>query len=98
MGMITFTDEQLAQTFSSLSHPKRVSIFNALLKNGRGAVSFGDIQKQTGIPASTLSHHLKEMELGQILIKEPDGTSTKLRLDLEFLQKILSQLMDNCCK
>lgn len=96
--MITFSNEQLAQTFSSLSHPKRVGIFNAMLENGRSAVSFGDIQKLTGIPASTLSHHLKEMELGQILIKEPDGTSTKLRLDLDFLQKILGQLLTNCCK
>ncbi len=89
---------EIANTFAALGHPKRMKILELLLKNLPDNLTFGEVQKQTEIPASTLTHHLREMENGNIVIRQPHGAATRLTLNLNYLQDILSGLMSKCCK
>ena len=89
--------DQLAQAFSALGHPRRIEIFEYLLRHAASGANVGEIQQATEIPASTLSHHLHEMEQGQLVVKTVTGRSTNLKLDLNYLQQTLSHLMGMCC-
>ncbi|MCF6326335.1 MAG: winged helix-turn-helix domain-containing protein, partial [Devosiaceae bacterium] len=87
----------IAKTFAALGNEKRLGILEFLLNKLPVALTFGEVQKATKIPPSTLSHHLQEMEQAKILIREPSGTSTSLHLDLNYLQSVLNSLMEQCC-
>jgi len=89
--------QQLAQAFSALGHPRRVEIFEYLLRHATTGANVGEIQQATEMPASTLAHHLHEMERGQLVLRTATGRSTNLKLDLTYLQQTLSQLMGMCC-
>ena len=89
---------EIAHTFAALGHPKRMKILELLLATLPNHTTFGEVQKHTEIPASTLTHHLREMENGNIVIRKPDGASTRLTLNLNYLQSILAELMSKCCK
>ncbi len=89
---------EIADTFAALGHPKRIKVLELLLEKLPGDATFGEVQKHTGIAASTLTHHLREMENGNIIIRQPQGTSTRLTLNLNHLQNTLAGLMQQCCK
>jgi len=91
-------NEKTADTFFALGHVKRVCILEALLKQLPRNMTFGELQKSTRIAPSTLSHHLREMENGNVILQKPEGVSTKVELNLSHLQKILADLMSKCCK
>lgn len=44
---------------TAFTHARRILIMKAL---AAGPASFGDLQKQTGIPGASLTHHLKKLE------------------------------------
>lgn len=92
------THTEIANTFAALGHPKRMKILELMLEKLPDNLTFGEVQKQTIIPASTLTHHLREMEIGNIICRQPHGTATRISLNLNYLQGILSGLMGKCCK
>jgi len=96
--MSKLNHKKVAETFSALGHPKRIYILETLLDGLPHDATFGQIQQSTGIPASTLTHHLREMNNGNITVRKPDGASTRIGLNLSHLQKILAGMMDKCCK
>jgi ArsR family transcriptional regulator len=94
---MTLSHQNLAQTFSALGHPRRVEVFEHLLRHATSGANFGEIQRATDMPASTLTHHLHEMERGGLVARTVTGRSTNLKLDLTYLQQTLNQLMSMCC-
>lgn len=95
--MQKLTSQQVAQIFSSLAHAKRVDILEKMLRRSPAGMAFGEIVSATRVPASTLSHHLREMEAGGIISRQAKGRSTMFFLNATFLQQALSQLLDKCC-
>ena len=87
-----------ADTFFALAHSKRICILEVLLKQMPRKASFGELQRNTGIAASTLVHHLREMENGNVIIQNPAGASTEIALNLNHLQKTLADMMESCSK
>ncbi|HCS3348916.1 TPA: helix-turn-helix transcriptional regulator, partial [Shigella flexneri] len=49
--------EEVAKALKELGHPTRLFIFKHLVKAGEQGLPVGELQKQLGIPGSTLSHH-----------------------------------------
>ncbi len=88
---------EMAASFAALSHKSRISLFLELLACANSGCRFGELQKSSKIPASTLSHHLNEMEGGGIIERIPVGRATLIRLRLNHLQNILSKMMSQCC-
>ena len=58
-----------------------------------------DVSHQTGINPATLSHHMKELELDQILFMKPllDGHKLKVRFhSLTFKHPVKARLLIGC--
>ncbi len=79
--------EKYAAFFQALSHRRRQMICDILLKQGPKGLTFGELQRQSGLQASTLSHHLWFMDRGGVLRRKQKGRETVLSVDIAFLRK-----------
>jgi DNA-binding transcriptional ArsR family regulator len=57
----------------------------------------GDIQSETGIPSSTLSHHLDKLRNQGLIAARRDGTFLWYSVRIESLRELLSFLYAECC-
>ena len=86
-----------AKVFSALAHPTRVEIFMQLLATFPDGLNSKQIRTRVEITPTTLTHHLREMEQGGIIVRRPKGQSTITTLNLSPLTQIMSQMMGLCC-
>ena len=87
----------IALIFSALGHPLRVDIFKCLLAHYPHSMTAGKLSSSTKIAPSTLSHHLRAMEEGQVIVRSIEGRQTNICLDLKSLRDVAGTLMDVCC-
>ncbi|MGB7319658.1 MAG: winged helix-turn-helix domain-containing protein [Planktotalea sp.] len=87
----------IAESFSALSHASRVDILLALMPHAGQGLSAGELSKRTQIPPSTLAHHLREMETGQVILRIPDGRRTIVKPNLATLTQIAALVSQLCC-
>ncbi|MFR6171888.1 MAG: metalloregulator ArsR/SmtB family transcription factor [Blautia sp.] len=75
----------IQQVFSVLSDKTRREILN-LLKNGK--MSAGDISSSLGIPANTLSYHLKKLKSAELVYESKYKNYIFYELDMTILNEI----------
>jgi ArsR family transcriptional regulator len=90
--------DQLAGMFKALSNPNRLRIFLRLVSgsesrftcctNGELCACVGELGKDLGIAASTVSHHLKELTHAGLIRMERKGRNIECRVE----PKVLSDL------
>ena len=101
---ILFTEEQneLALMAKAFAHPARIAIIEHLLKANSCINS--DLVEELGLAQATISQHLKELKLLQIIQGTVEGTSMSYCINPTVWNKIrerLVGLMDrydpDCC-
>ena len=86
-----------ADMFSAIGTGPRLRIMRLLLSAHRGGMIVGDIQAETGIPGSTLSHHLDKLRNHGLVTVRREGTFLWYSVRIESLQELLSFLYAECC-
>ena len=81
----------------ALGAPVRLRIYRLLVRAGREGMTIGRIQQRTGIPRSTLSHHLHRLIDSGLVSSEKSGTSLICRADYTVMDNLLGYLSDECC-
>ena len=89
--------QTIALIFSALAHPLRVDIFKCLLAHYPESMTVGSLSRATDIAPSSLSHHLRLMEEGNLISRSIDGRKTKLFLEISSLRETIQTLMQVCC-
>lgn len=89
--------EANAERLSALGHPVRLRILRRVVKAGDGGLSAGDIQGEVGLPASTLSHHLKRLVDAGLLIPRSEGTYHFYSPDFAALRALTNYVWEDCC-
>lgn len=89
--------EQAAQAFSAMGSEPRLQVLLCLVRAGHAGLLVGDIQARTGIPASTLNHHLKFMVAAGLLDQEKQGRTIVNRANFDFLQTVGGFIVSECC-
>ena len=89
--------ERHAEQLSALGHPIRLQILRFVVQGGDGSAA-GDIQAHVGLPASTLSHHLKRLVDAGLLKSRTEGPYHYYAPDYAALRKLTSYLWEDCCK
>lgn len=74
-----------------------MDILFALMPQAVSGLTVGELSKATKIPPSTLAHHLREMELGRIILRRAEGRKTIVKPDLAALNEIANVLTNLCC-
>ena len=83
--------------FSALASESRMTVLQTLVKAGPQGLAVGEIQRRTGIPASTLAHHLKFLYAGHLVKQDKQGRTIINRADFDHLEALASFILEECC-
>jgi len=89
--------EITAKRLAELGNVTRLSIFRYLVKIGFEGAPVGQIQKEIGIPASTLSHHINRLVSVGLIRQVRDSRTLYCFPQFEVLEEVIKFLMSECC-
>lgn len=89
--------EHAAGQLEALGNPTRLEIYRTLVRAGPSGLSVGQIQARMGLPASTLSHHLKRLIDQQLVRQQRAGTSLICHAEYDAMNALIGFLADECC-
>ena len=86
-----------ADMFAALGAEPRLRILRLLLSSHPDGLVVGEIQSETGIAGSTLSHHLEKLKNDELVVTERKGTFIRYRANTRSLEELLGFLYAECC-
>ncbi len=89
--------QQTAACLEALGNPTRLEIYRLLVVAGLDGWPVGKIQQAIGIPASTLSHHLKHLEIVGLVGRRKQGTTHFCSANYEVMDEMLEFVTEECC-
>lgn len=82
---------------AALAQESRLSVFRLLVTAAPEGAFAGEIAERLGIPANTLSFHLKALAQAGLVSAEPHGRHVRYRADIAQMQRLVGYLTDTCC-
>lgn len=89
--------EQAAKQLEALGNETRLELYRALVRAGGGGLPVGGLQDRLGIPASTLSHHLRRLIQTGLVTQERQATTLICRASYPAMDRLVGFLVDECC-
>jgi DNA-binding transcriptional ArsR family regulator len=89
---------EVVKSLTALAHPLRLQVFRALVVSGRQGLTPGVMQEALGVPAATLSFHLKELNSSGLVTQERVGRNLVYRAAYDLMNELLGYLTENCCQ
>jgi DNA-binding transcriptional ArsR family regulator len=90
--------KQAVAALGALAQETRLAIYRLLVEAGSGGMPAGEIAARLGVPAPTLSFHLKELTHAHLVRGEPHGRFVVYRADYDAMNGLLAFLTANCCR
>ena len=84
-------------SLASLAQESRLDVFRLLVQAGAAGMAAGKISDATGIPPSSLSFHLKELTLGNMVKSRQEGRYVIYTANFDTMNSLLAFLTENCC-
>ena len=94
------TDNQVtrfADMFAALGAEPRLRIVRLLLSAHPEGLVVGEIQAETGVGGSTLSHHLEKLKNDGLVAAEREKAFIRYRANSAALEALLGFLYAECC-
>lgn len=92
-------EEKTAVTaLTALAQGMRLRVFRALVGAGPAGMTPGALAATLGVPASTLSFHLKELMHAELVTQQRDGRHLIYRPELPRMSELLAYLTAHCCQ
>lgn len=88
---------RLADMMAAMGAEPRLRIMRLLLSAHPEGLVVGEIQEDTGINGSTLSHHLEKLRHEDLVRTTREGTFLRYTVNTEALQTLLAFLYAECC-
>jgi len=82
---------------SALAHDHRLAVFRLLVQAGVEGRPAGVIARQLGLPNSSLSFHLAQLQQGGLVSQRREGRSLIYAADFAAMQGLIGFLTENCC-
>jgi ArsR family transcriptional regulator, arsenate/arsenite/antimonite-responsive transcriptional repressor len=89
--------ENTARALAALGHPARLDVFRLLVRAGNDGMIVGDIALHTGLPLSTLAHHLRALVTAGLVEQERRGREIVNSVNYDAITRTVSFLTDECC-
>ncbi len=89
--------ETTAKRLAELGNPTRLTIFRYLVKVGPEGAPVGQIQKEIGIPSSTLSHHISRLVSVGLIRQMRESRILYCIPQFEALEEVITFLLSECC-
>lgn len=85
-------------SLAALAQESRLAIYRLLVLAGPAGMAVGSIGENVGIPAATLSFHLKELTRAELITARQDGRFIYYSANFPQMAALLSYLTENCCR
>jgi ArsR family transcriptional regulator len=82
---------------SSIAQEARLEVFRLLVQAGSQGLPAGEIGESLGIPASTLSFHLKDLSHAGLINSKQVSRYIYYTANYEVMSGLLAYLTENCC-
>jgi DNA-binding transcriptional ArsR family regulator len=91
-------ENEVVRALAALAQPVRLQVFRALVVAGQGGMTPSTMAEGLGIPASSLSFHLKELSIAGLVTQERASRNLIYRASFAQMNDLLAYLTDNCCE
>jgi ArsR family transcriptional regulator, arsenate/arsenite/antimonite-responsive transcriptional repressor len=91
------TDAQAAPMLAALGSEVRLKLFRQLLRSGREGMSVSGLQREMGIPPSTLGHHISALVAAGLVSQERQGRELICRSEFADIRGLSAFLLSECC-
>jgi DNA-binding transcriptional ArsR family regulator len=91
-------DKFVIKALAALAQPNRLHIFRSLVVQGHEGLTPALLADSLGIPANTLSFHLKELMNADLISQERSGRNLIYRAQYDRMNAVLAYLTQNCCQ
>jgi DNA-binding transcriptional ArsR family regulator len=88
----------IIKALAALAQINRLQIFRVLVVRGSEGLTPALIAEQLGMPANTLSFHLKELMNADLISQERSGRNLIYRAQFDRMNAVLTFLSQNCCQ
>ncbi|MEO0716832.1 MAG: metalloregulator ArsR/SmtB family transcription factor [Planctomycetota bacterium] len=88
---------ELAPRMAALGNATRLAAYRLLVRAGAPGLPVAAVQERLGVPASTLSHHLRALREVGLVAQERRGATRICRADFEVLRTTFAWLEAECC-
>jgi ArsR family transcriptional regulator, arsenate/arsenite/antimonite-responsive transcriptional repressor len=82
---------------SALAQDHRLKLFRLLVQAGQTGMSAGVIADALGLPNSSLSFHLNQLNRAGLVTQERQHRSLIYRPNYQAMNALVAYLMENCC-
>ena len=82
---------------SALAHESRLSVFRLLVEAGPEGLPAGQISERLGVPPSSLSFHLKELNHAGLVGSEQRSRFVIYSANFAAMNSLVAFLTENCC-
>ena len=81
----------------ALASEARLGVFRLLVKRGPEGYTPSELSERLGVPAPTLSFHLKELVNAELVTSRREGRNLYYSPNFERMHALVGFLTDNCC-
>ena len=85
------------RSLAALAQPVRLQVFRALVVRGDEGLTPGTMSEALGIPANTLSFHLKELKHAGLVTVQREGRSLIYAANFATMTGLIDYLTRHCC-
>lgn len=91
------TPSVAVEALAALAQDHRLAVYRALVQAGDGGLAAGAIADALGLPPSSLSFHLAQMERAGLIGKRRAGRSLIYSANFAAMTALIAYLTENCC-
>ncbi|MBX9569360.1 MAG: metalloregulator ArsR/SmtB family transcription factor [Candidatus Obscuribacterales bacterium] len=85
------------RALGALAQESRLQVFRLLVRKGSAGMAAGDLSHHFGLPAATMSFHLKELSNAGLITSRRESRSIIYSANYAHMQTLISFLLENCC-
>jgi len=82
---------------AALAQESRLAVFRLLVQAGPAGLAASRIAEALGLPASSLSFHLKELTHARLIVPRQEGRFVMYAAQFDTMNTLLGFLTENCC-
>ena len=89
--------KEVVAALSALAHESRLAVHHLLVKRGPEGYTPTELAAKLGIPAPTLSFHLKELQRVELVAVRRQGRNLHYTADFDQTRELVTYLTEKCC-